>query len=61
MRVSPRAKESFFSITYKPAFIVCSKHLECSVAIYIPLQGVLFVETAESCVKEISGILQILT
>ena len=36
------------SISYKPAFIFYSKHLEFSVGIYSVLQGLLFVETAES-------------
>ena len=55
----PSGKRECFFYNLKASFYtVCSKHLECSVAIYIPLQGVLFVETAESY-KEISGILQI--
>ena len=47
MRVSPRAKE-FFLLFISLLLYFYSKHLECSVAIYSVLQGVLFVETAES-------------
>ena len=41
-------RESVLSITYT-SLLLCfySKHLECSVAIYNVIQGVLFVETAE--------------
>ena len=44
----PSGKGTFFYNLQACFYTVCSKHLECSVAIYSALQGVLFVETAES-------------